>query len=651
MSTVTPADTSPAFVWGNQPSHLTSPALEDEPLSRDDSFALPDASMLQVPPASTLNYDDELSQLNSPQALFERCITCLRRQFEGQRDQLSYATNLWQYVMAREPFLLPPLFPPSNNRQSVSSPPRSTGGHRPPVYACVLCSGRPQFTSRGSLKRHVNRHRAKSEFRCPVPGCRWKRNRKDKVRDHLRRHGYPHGWSRAAIAQLEFPLPAPTECEICLKNPPFRSWDEWFECIESHCRLETPLPDHTPGLPDGQDGNGNGGTGGAGFGNGSSFPGPAGGGFLNPGASGDGMHFVSNGGGYSQPWLGPGYNVYMSDNFCPPDPSSASHHQVSTRPIALSAESRRSRSSGDSSDGSSSIHDGLNKKGPAELQPAEDGQDRTSQKCRRCGHVSTSCPECPPDPGPVEWCHTCKDNMPSPIASRLLNFIGSCDRYQDLACNGVSNRRNMRYAIGETVDRNLSRVYVVGYRPRRRSKLVSLKWKPKSIDSYPSPSTKTQKADRTATISKTPFPTSSELNQTALIYSLLQWEIVFRIVIGWTSFCFLGELPKGNSGLPSPPPPPYLLTLISDSEFPSKTGVDALTVSQKKTLGLIYSNPSTGRQGTMPRIHCCCLDSIQVEPTGFGSRSSKISQPWQCRRRLSVLLSQQTAIAASRSRK
>lgn len=463
--------------------------------------------------------------------------------------------DLFQYVMAREPLLVPqlPILSPSNDGQSVPSPPHSARSHRPPIYACALCPGRLQFTSRGSLKRHVsNLHRPKSEFRCPFPRCRGRTNRRDKMHDHLRRHGLGSLWSRASITQLEVPLPAPTACEICLRNPPFQSWDEWFECIESHCRLETSLPDH---VPDGQDGNGSGQTGGSGFGNGSPFPGPAGGGFLNPGASGGGMDFMGNGGGYSQPWPGTGYNASMSENSCernriPSDTSSASSHQVSTSPISPSTASRRSRCSSDSSDGSFPIPDGLvDNKGPT-----QDSQDWMPQKCRRCGHVSTSCPECPPDLRLAEWCHSCKDNMPSSISSRLLDFIGNYDRYQDLACNGVSSRRDMQYEIG--FDRNLSRptVYVVEDRPRGRPKFISPKWKRRSIDFPKCPSTETQKLDQTVTMSKGPFPTSLgiTLDQTTLICSVLQLEIVFRI-IQWTSFCFLGksspcsrESPKGK---------------------------------------------------------------------------------------------------------
>ncbi|KAL1968047.1 hypothetical protein VTN77DRAFT_2176 [Rasamsonia byssochlamydoides] len=716
-STVTNHDSS-TFIWNDPPSHPVSPTVEDEPLSRDATFFLPYAASSHVPSASNLNYDDELSLvtslLESPQAIFDLCIRRLRRQFEDHRDQRSFARELLEFVMARDPLLVPlPEIPVSNGNRSRSlvdapSPSHSTRSHGPHLYVCVLCPERErtEVTSRGSLKRHVSdHHRAKSEFRCPFRGCNWKKNRRDKLRDHLRRHGYIH-LSKAEISQLEFPLPVPTVCEVCSRNPPFQSWDEWFECIESHCRREPPQPGSVSEPPDGQGGNG---TGGTGFSNGGFFPGApgAGGGFLNPGGS-SGITFMGNGGGYQQYWPGTGHNASI---FVAPESScernlirgkrllgfadtGASRQQISTPCTDTASDS--SQSSTDSRDGPFSVLDRrigddghITESKDVPRPPPVDSQDGTPQKCRRCGHVSTSCPDCPADGGPAEWCHKCKDNVTLPVSSRLFNFIGNYGRYQDLACNGVSDRTNMRYEIGyETIASgrfDLSRPTVrMGYIEHQSSSLISPKFELGSVGSLKSPSSSTEKRkDQTGVISKTPFPTSAGialLDQNTLICSVLQLKIVFGIIVslvsitsglptdgkGWSSVtCFLKScgldlstanettyLERGESGTISSGQVCFQASGLSTKESP-KTFVDALTVCQK-TLGLIHQNPPASRQFTTQHIQRFCLDAIQVELTT--SLSPTEIRPQQCRRkRLSAswtrlravvfFLSLQTAVA------
>jgi hypothetical protein len=463
-STVTAHDS--AFIWNNPPSHPQSPNVEDEPLCRDTTFSLPFAApSSQILGTSILNNDDELSLVpslpDSPRAIFDSCIMRLRRQFEGHADPGAYALDLFQFVMAREGVLgpqstvIPEIRVSSNDEDrarsfvSVSSPTTAhsaTRSHRSPTHCCVLCSDRQLFTSRGSLKRHVsNRHRAKSEFRCPFPQCHWRKNRKDKLRDHLRRHGFPLHWTRAEISQLEAPLPVPTACEVCSMSG-FQSWDEWFECIERHCLLPQPAVVHE--LPDGQGGGSGSGSGGFSGGDPSGASGGYGG-FLNPGDTGIGMDFMGNGGGYQRYLLGGSYSMSAATlledqsaearsgrtdrlsedserNTIPGKPllelaGACASHRVSTPAPAL-------HSPDDLIDDPFSSHSRPHKTkrklvpGP----PSVGIQDYRRSKCRRCGHVSAY----PPEQGSAEYCHKCT-NLPTIPASARLRNVRNHDQYQD----------------------------------------------------------------------------------------------------------------------------------------------------------------------------------------------------------------------------
>lgn len=75
------------------------------------------------------------------------------------------------------------------------------------TYSCVLCPDRKLFISRRQLKQHIaNRHRLRSEFRCPLHHrCHWRGTRKDKLVHHIKGHGLR--LTREEIAQLEVLCP------------------------------------------------------------------------------------------------------------------------------------------------------------------------------------------------------------------------------------------------------------------------------------------------------------------------------------------------------------------------------------------------------------------------------------------------------------
>ncbi|PLB52436.1 hypothetical protein P170DRAFT_423308 [Aspergillus steynii IBT 23096] len=163
-------------------------------------------------------------------------------------------------------------------------------------YLCKLCKpeNRRVYTLRGTFKRHVSGvHQHEFQFRCPF-SCHWTTFRRDKVHTHLRiAHKWPGRLSRDQMNRLERRLPPPTMCDICYCL--VETWDEYFTCVATHCRLrENDSTDTSASQSRRSSGDsGSGANGGSGNFHGNGFPGGFYNGFQFGGGGGQ-----TNGGSY-----------------------------------------------------------------------------------------------------------------------------------------------------------------------------------------------------------------------------------------------------------------------------------------------------------------------------------------------------------------
>lgn len=277
---------SDAFFWNNGQVHLE----DDNAFITNDHRLLPPETplppqLILSPNEGTLNID---SSVNDADALFDYIISRMQQEYSTQPDRLTYARRLARTYLGLDSI---PSFAfsreqPSRNSQLgtqlLSSEnnthiehilnTNSDGVQRKEQYVCLLCPSPVRvICSRGSFKRHVNEmHQSKSLFLCMH--CEWSHCRKDKLRDHLRvRHPREGGHTAQEIKERELMLPLPSTCDLCgsyespIHEPPFQSWEAWFECIETHCRIdddEDKKPESKPNFPDQNDGNAGGAAGG-----------------------------------------------------------------------------------------------------------------------------------------------------------------------------------------------------------------------------------------------------------------------------------------------------------------------------------------------------------------------------------------------------
>jgi hypothetical protein len=239
-----PRRESGAFFWNNGQVQVE----DDNTFIADSHSLLPPATQL---PQLILSAEHDLlnvePSVNDPDALFTLIITRLQQEYRAQSDRLTYARNLARtylgvdsinsFLPSREQTFRPP-------RPRIQPRPNSQHNQKKEHYVCLLCDSPLPLCSRGAFKRHVNEmHRHKSVFLCMH--CNYLNPRKDKLRDHLRlRHPRDGGYTAQELDDRELILDVPSSCDLCepyespIHNPPFQSWQSWFEGIEMHCRVE-----------------------------------------------------------------------------------------------------------------------------------------------------------------------------------------------------------------------------------------------------------------------------------------------------------------------------------------------------------------------------------------------------------------------------
>lgn len=95
-------------------------------------------------------------------------------------------------------------------------------------FKCPLCGVKTQ--NRGVFMRHVNdQHYPRRTYMCPMPSCRKKQHRKDKIKSHMRAH---ESWGKAKETEITSELPFPTTCCFCKAETD--SWDAFYACYLKH---------------------------------------------------------------------------------------------------------------------------------------------------------------------------------------------------------------------------------------------------------------------------------------------------------------------------------------------------------------------------------------------------------------------------------
>lgn len=207
-----------------------------------DSFLL---NASESPSLPTLDVNDPIlnqgGRDSESRLLLERVISAIREQFATHPEPFNFAFELAQTHLSTA--ALPPVVPSRRTSQASVQIPQinqhASNADRK-RYLCRMCDGTKVIKSRGSFKRHVNdKHQPKSYFLCKY--CSFRTTRKDKLQHHLRdRHLHASG----DISGREFAMANPIDCILCISHTsmdhlgPFASWDAWFSCVETHCRIE-----------------------------------------------------------------------------------------------------------------------------------------------------------------------------------------------------------------------------------------------------------------------------------------------------------------------------------------------------------------------------------------------------------------------------
>lgn len=311
---------APTFVWYSN-SRVSPPSAMSE--------LLPESA----PPVPQLNTAEDnsidLSNFDPLLVNFEDRLRRLRRLFEvlSQRGKQELIESLSQ-LLPSDSYMplasLPvrteiPTQPSHSRRLTIPSdvPSQASGprGNKACRYQCQLCPELRSFSSLGTFKRHVTySHYPKEQFLCFFsPQCGWLSSRRDKIHEHLRtRHSMSRRLSKQEIKDLGIPAIPPTSCPVC-ERAPFDSWDEFFRCFCSHCRLD----DGSQSDSTHRDSNGSGG-----------FEDGFGGGFF-PSPSGDGPRY------YNFPGGGDANNFMTGDTYTPS--WNGSSYQCASRELTLAS--------------------------------------------------------------------------------------------------------------------------------------------------------------------------------------------------------------------------------------------------------------------------------------------------------------------------
>lgn len=115
----------------------------------------------------------------------------------------------------------------------------------PQRWNCLLCGPEKLqiFPTFASFKRHMTIHNfAQFSYDCSDPGCGFHDDRRDRFRQHFRtKHSFVGSISKDQIDAARREFPVPSVCALC--SNPVGSWDKFYQCMGSHCRL--PVHDDT----------------------------------------------------------------------------------------------------------------------------------------------------------------------------------------------------------------------------------------------------------------------------------------------------------------------------------------------------------------------------------------------------------------------
>ncbi|KAH8703695.1 hypothetical protein BGW36DRAFT_423246 [Talaromyces proteolyticus] len=432
----THGDTAGSYVWGGS---TPNPVEDSIPLG-DNVDLFP---AVTVDPQTPNRYDG-LPDLDSttpsnPQALFIFVMRRLQEQFHQHPDPASFALSVARNNLDDETFRNSVWWASGDIRINPPVQPTRLATNSS-QFVCYLCENPGTFPVRGTFKRHVNeQHLPKSYFHCWLCSS-WKHPRRSKLVGHLRTIHSVLNSNTEQISAREILESVPAFCHICVSQGlqvhvnMFNTWDEWYDAIEDHCRIDSePSPTGTSGpRPFNQDPDG-GGSGGYG----SAFPGSHG---LSPSPSG----FSSFGGSWGMSFTGSGgaYNTRSFSESPTSDDVLADKSKVSqlgsTKPTCLKHSNRDK---------------GLLSSSKPNLtqRPRKDENGDTAKQdaCNSCGHEYNSCAACPSRSTPSVPCHACLDRTALVISSSISSGTNTLVQGRDRPCFPVDKE--------EVISTNLSR--------------------------------------------------------------------------------------------------------------------------------------------------------------------------------------------------
>ncbi|KAF9889788.1 hypothetical protein FE257_006878 [Aspergillus nanangensis] len=354
-----------------------------------------------------------------------------------------------------------------------------TGPHGSPVgddniagangdtYQCFICREGKTFRTRGSFRRHIIEfHQAPEIYYCPYTPCEWTSKRRDKVHNHLPKHGPTYNRDKDYINSLARRMNGPFTCELCgiIQN----TWERYFDCVMRHCRLQDPGESNHGGGGDDDDDSGNDDGGHDSWGN------PDGQQFMDYSFGGQGTQYLPPGdGGFNAGgnYQGPGhgyynYNANRSPSDSPVDntdtvslvseidPSDISHCSSSacdnmtvpssvasfprdhTRTLTdfsakpVSILSRALQALDINRDSGSGTRSTQTTREPGQA-PTPDVDD-VPRQCKSCNHDLKHCNKCRVQDKPYPKCHICSGKVwqqkPTRSAQRLRIEIPSHGR-------------------------------------------------------------------------------------------------------------------------------------------------------------------------------------------------------------------------------
>ncbi|KAL5358121.1 hypothetical protein BJX96DRAFT_145950 [Aspergillus floccosus] len=345
---------------------------------------------------------------------------------------------------------------------NISTPftPRPSHNSLRKEFLCCLCKETGKMMDKGTFRRHVlDKHLAPAVYVCPISTCDKRIPRRDKLADHLYKHGHVK-LQKEELTRFKVDESGPFQCGFCKEW--YHTWEEFWECFQNHSRVFGGVNQpRNNGNRDNNSGDGN-------YGGGASGPGASGpfGGQLPGSFGGTGHQHSQQGYGAYQSGGYSGYFGYnnrgaciqkdespLSDSPCVPTScSEASIPEPSTllrdtselppslekvRPpppkkmeSALTRALHARHSSAPALSRESHPGElGLISKDPD--RSPRDVKENPRDSCKSCGHLFKGCVRCRTQKHVVDRCHACADKtcslqQPSPLRieiprSRLLS--------------------------------------------------------------------------------------------------------------------------------------------------------------------------------------------------------------------------------------